>query len=134
MLCEICGPGDAPRPSGTETRTYNGITHKTRECASGFASNEEMKLSKDKLHYVTKSGRVTCDDCFMIGKAHAYAPDSEPHPNGLDSYSVAMINLLKQQEGFAKLGPGGSDPGRKVRRPKKSQRAIEKVRAKRRSA
>ncbi|MEU5154520.1 hypothetical protein [Glycomyces sp. NPDC021274] len=132
-LCEVCGPAAAPRPSGTETRTHNGITHKTRECALGFAANEQMKLSRDKKNYITESGRVSCDDCFMVGKAHAFEADSEPHPNGLDSYTRAMINLMKQQEGAAKLGPGGSEKGRKVHRPKKSQRAIEKVRARKRA-
>lgn len=131
MLCETCGPLDAHRPSGTETRTINGTTHKTRECASGFAANEEMK--RTKTGYIAKSGRLSCDDCFMIGKAHSYAPESEPHPNGLDSYSAAMINLLKQQEEFAKPGTQGGAPGRRIVRPKKSQRAIAKARAKRRT-
>jgi hypothetical protein len=75
-LCPVCGEADAPRPTGTATYTYSGITHKTRECAAISSLGE--KVIRTKNGYRAASGLKACLDCFDHGRQHMYSGE-DPH-------------------------------------------------------
>lgn len=77
MLCEVCGPPDAPRPTGVATFTYNGVTHRTGECAALSSVGEVVVRSSGG--YVSKSGRKVCMECFGRGLQHSYPAGEDPH-------------------------------------------------------
>lgn len=75
-LCPVCGPADAPRPTGTQTYVYGDVTHKTRECAAISAIGQTP--IRGKVGYGAESGvRVCSDDCFNYGHPHAEGPDNK---------------------------------------------------------
>lgn len=74
-LCPVCGPEDAPRPSGVASYTYGGITHKARECAA-ISAVGQLPIRGDE-GYWTKSGLKVCsDDCFDHGQPHTVDSDN----------------------------------------------------------
>lgn len=76
MLCPVCGCDDAPRPSGTATYTYSGVTHKTRECAAIASVGETPIRTADG--YAAESGLGVCwGECFDYGKQHVLRPDGK---------------------------------------------------------
>ena len=81
-LCPVCGEADAPRPTGTATHTFSGITHKARECAAMSSLGEKVIRTEDG--YRAASGLNVCLDCFSQGKQHMYSgPDPHnPSPPG----------------------------------------------------
>lgn len=76
-LCPTCASDDAPRPTGTQTFTYNGVTHKARECAA-FSSLGQTVIRTD-TGYAAESGLLVCMACFPHGRQHLYSPGQEPH-------------------------------------------------------
>jgi hypothetical protein len=79
MLCPTCTAPGAPRPSGTATYTYNGVTHKAAECAA-IASVGETPI-RASGSYVTDAGKVPCMACFAHGRQHTYPAGTDPHPD-----------------------------------------------------
>lgn len=75
FLCPVCGPSDAPRPSGMAEFTYGFVTHRTRECAA-IASIGERPVRTDS-GYVAASGAAVCADrCFDLGRQHPLTVDN----------------------------------------------------------
>lgn len=77
MLCSVCGPETAPRPTGVQTFTFNGVTHKTKKCAAISSLGEQPVRNEDG--YGTKSGLLVCLDCSDRGQQHTYASGQDPH-------------------------------------------------------
>lgn len=82
MLCPTCGDSAAPRPSGTQTFTFAGVTHHAAECAA-IASVDETPI-RTANGYAAKSGLAICMACFPYGEQHTYTAGTDPHPDPND--------------------------------------------------
>lgn len=80
--CPTCTAPGAPRPSGTQTFTFAGVTHKAAECAA-IASIGETSIRAGNS-YAAASGLVPCMACFPHGEQHLYPAGGDPHPDPAD--------------------------------------------------
>jgi len=79
-LCPVCGPSDAPRPTGTQTFTFDGVIHKAAECAALSSVGESVVPTDDG--YRSRSGVLVCMECFPYGRQHIYNAGDDPHERG----------------------------------------------------